>query len=338
MSVETEKYIGYLKYSGKSVENGLLDARKSAEALLGFDEVLRYFLLKEDPSLKEYDFDIPVRIRRGSWEMSIPEIIDTLISFKGVVSVATTTYVVASAKKAATDGMFEMGIAKDVKATFKAAIKSAQWMINIASHTGSLVKKKYENMQIKNVDQVEPTFELPSDKGEYLPVPKKYYDQFIECPEKLFSRCACIVEKERVLELGVYENDKILKATISDKEKSIFYSEREEVLFPELKHGQHVELEGNITRSNEATNTIGFQYQGHILTCNPEHGIIAKFKRQIISKDKKHFFPKVKIVGVIDRKDKNEEFKERKPQIVFSKIIPLESRAKGKQAEMFEDK
>ena len=40
-----EKYIGYLKYSGKSVEDGLMDARKSAEALLGFDEVLRYFIL-----------------------------------------------------------------------------------------------------------------------------------------------------------------------------------------------------------------------------------------------------------------------------------------------------
>ena len=43
---QEEKYIGYLKYSGKSIEDGLLDARKSAEALLGFDEILRYFVTK----------------------------------------------------------------------------------------------------------------------------------------------------------------------------------------------------------------------------------------------------------------------------------------------------
>ena len=94
---QDEKFIGYLKYSGKSVADGFLDTRKSAEALLGFDEMLRYFLLKEDPSLKDVDFEIPVKIRKGSWEMVIPEIIDKLLSPTGVLA----TYAAITAKRAA---------------------------------------------------------------------------------------------------------------------------------------------------------------------------------------------------------------------------------------------
>jgi hypothetical protein len=38
--MENEDCIGYLSYSGSLVENGLLDARKSAQALLGLDEAI----------------------------------------------------------------------------------------------------------------------------------------------------------------------------------------------------------------------------------------------------------------------------------------------------------
>lgn len=191
---------------------------------------------------------------------------------------------------------------------------------------------------MQDTGQIEAIVEIPNEEGEYLAVPKNFYEQFVECPERLFSKSASIVESDRTLEIGVYENGEIIKATISDKEKSIFYSEREEIILPELKHGQHVELEGEITKGNERSNTIGFFYQGYVLTCKPEKESIVKFKRQIISKDKEHFFPKVKIVGVIDRKSKNDEFKEKKPQIIFSDIVPLESGTEGKQSEMFKDK
>ncbi|MBU0599755.1 hypothetical protein KJ997_03100 [bacterium] len=121
---QEEKYIGYLKYSGKSVEDGLLDTRKSAEALLGFDEVLRYFLLKEDPCLKEIDFEIPVRIKKGTWEAAIPEIINKIFSPTGIAATALTIYACATAKKAAKDGLFDTGAAKDIRTTFRMVLKS----------------------------------------------------------------------------------------------------------------------------------------------------------------------------------------------------------------------
>ncbi len=146
---QEKKYIGYLRYYGESsVKDGLLDMRKSAEALVGFDEILRHFLIKEDPSLFGVEFEIPVRIRKGSWEAVIPEIIDKLFSPTSIGATVAAIYLSATAKKAAEDGLFSTGAARDIKVTFRAAIKSAQWIIKIASHVGSMAKKKFENTRI----------------------------------------------------------------------------------------------------------------------------------------------------------------------------------------------
>jgi len=322
---QEEKHIGYLKYSGKSVEGGFLDTRKSAEALLGFDEILRFFLIEEDSRLKEVNFEIPVRIRKGSWEAVIPEIIDKLFSPTGIGATTLTIYATASAKKAAEDGVFNIGAAKDIKATFRYALKATQWVIKIGSHIGTLSKKKFDNVKIRQTGK-ESIIDIPNSHGEILSVPKKYFDIYTKCPEKIFSKNAGIIEQERILEFGVYEDGVEKKVSITEKEKLIFFtkSEDEDILFPELKHGQNVELEGSITRGNEKTNTIGFEYRGHILTCKPKDGNIAVFKNKIISQLDNHFFPPVKIVGIIDRTDENHLFKNSRPQVIFNDIIPLE--------------
>ena len=330
MDNQEQKYIGYLKYSGKSIENGLLDARKSAEALLGFDEILRYFLLKEDPALKEIDFEIPVRIRKGSWEALIPETIEGWILAGGAI-----TYLTAVAKKAGTDGLFETGPVKDVKKTFKASLVAIQQIIKIASHLGGFEKKKLKNAKIEQKPQ-ETFLKIPNEQNQYLEVPKKYFVLFKDCPEKLFSKNARIIETERILEFGVFKNGKDEKVSISEKEKFIFCSqeEDEEIVLPELKHGQFVKLEGEITRTTESTNSIGFRYQDHTIVCKPDSGKkIALFKNGIVSQEYNHFFSKIQIKGKIDRTDKNGEFKEKKPQILFTEINPL--KIEDKQQSLF---
>ena len=69
-----EEYIGYLKYEGTLVKEGLLDARKADQALLGFDEAIRFYVGQQSPLLRDQDFEIPVRFRKGSWEPLIPVI------------------------------------------------------------------------------------------------------------------------------------------------------------------------------------------------------------------------------------------------------------------------
>lgn len=313
-----EKYIGYLRYTGKSVEDGLLDVRKSAEALTGYDEILRYFLIKEDPRLLGYEFEIPVRIKQGSWDVVIPELAKIILSPKGIAY----TYLTVTATKAAQDGLFSTGAAKDIKGTFRAAIKSAQWMIRIGSRIGML-KKKLGEVKVSSPDG---DVLVPDQKDGLLKVPQKYFDLFIECPNRLFSKNAKLVDEDRVLEIGVFDAGKEERVSIKEEDKRYYYaeSEDEDILFPELVDGQHVELEGIITRGNEKSNTVGFEYNEHILTCVPKDGNIAAYKNKIISHQKDHFFPKVKMIGVVDRVSVKEEFKENRPRIIFSDIILLE--------------
>jgi len=313
--------IGYLKYSGKSVEEGLLDARKSAEALLGFDEILRFFVLKEEPSLKSFDFEIPVRIKKGSWEAWIPAAIALWFSKE---------YLSSFAKSAATEGLFGTGPVKDISKIFKASFKSVQWIIKIASHVRELKKKKFDNAKIEQTSQG--TFiKIPNKQNEYLNVPKKYFDLFLTCPANIFSKNAGIIETERTLELGVFENGREEKVSITEKDKYIFFTkpEEDEIVLPELKHGRSVELDGEITRATESVNTIGFRYQEHIIICKPESGNIAKFKTKIVSLADDHVFSAVKIIGTVDRTDVYGGFKEKRPTIIFVDLISLETETKG---------
>jgi len=41
------------------VEDGYMDAQKSAEALISIDEMFRYFLYKRDPDLSKLNFELP---------------------------------------------------------------------------------------------------------------------------------------------------------------------------------------------------------------------------------------------------------------------------------------
>lgn len=309
---QEEKYIGYLRYSGTSVEDGFLDARKSADALLGFDEILRYFLIKEDTSLKDVNFEIPVKIGKGSIVL-------------WVCGIAVTAYLTKSAQEAATKGFLNTATARDTEMIVRGALKSAQWVIKIGSHLGSLALKEFKSGLIIQETQV---VELLNDNNESLRVPKKYIDLYRECPQKLFSKNAGIIESDRTLELGVFDGGVVEKVSISEKHKNIYYSRTEDdnsdIIFPELKQGQFVELEGEITRATESMNTIGFRYNEHVLICKPSQGTIADFKQKAISKRENHFFPKVRIIGVIDRTSENGEFKERRPQIIFSDIVTLE--------------
>ena len=65
---ETNEVFAYIKYEGELVQDGFLDAKKSGEALLGIDEALRFFLYHEDSSMQKIEFEIPVRVLKGSWE------------------------------------------------------------------------------------------------------------------------------------------------------------------------------------------------------------------------------------------------------------------------------
>ena len=334
---KNEKFIGYLKYSGEPIKEGIFSARQSAEALFGFDKLLRFFLLEENSNLSKFDFEIPVRVSQGSWMIGIPEIIDQMFPLKEIGNIFLAYYGFKTINKSAEDGFFETGLVKDLSKIFKASMQSIQKVIKIASHVKSFSPKDINFINPKHTN-LGVNITILNDQNQSLTVSKKHYDLFIKCPKKLFSRIVEIVNSQINLSFGVFENGKYEEVFITDKEKDIFYDsskETEESILPELKHNQEVELEGKIMQAIENKNSIGFQYKGYILTCKPKQKQISKYKSKIVSKGVNRFFlERVKIKGKVDRKDQS-----KKPQIFFSKIIPLKEveLSKEKQKSFFKN-
>ena len=304
-----EEYIGYLKYTGKLVDEGLMDARKSAQALLGFDEVIRFFVIKQAPKLQKSDFEFPVRIKKGSWEIAIP------VAIVGWFGLVGTAYSVKAAQKMAERDFDEFGF-KDI---FKKSLLAVQWVIKIGKHLGDLTIKKFENVKYTNNNQV---IGIPNSEGEYLYVPLEYLELYASINPKLLSNISGIVEDERVLSIGVYEDGELVEEKMTRRDRNIFTheSDDEEILFPELKHGDIVKLDGEVTRGNEMSNTIGFSYEGHILTATPESGSIVRFKSSL--------FLKCQIHGEITRIDDKGRLGAKRPKILFTHIEPIEKEDK----------
>jgi hypothetical protein len=301
--------LGYLKFRGKSVEEGFLDARKSASALLGLDEAIRHFVSQELPGLDTVNYEIPVRIRRGSWEAIIPKTIgDWIVTGSGL---AATAYVTTAAKELAKNDFKDVTLKK----IFTKALKAIQWFITIGKHLQTLRQKRFENIKFADNNRL---IGIRNENGEYLYVPKEYLDLYVSCNSNLLEEVAQIIEVNRSLVVGVVEDKVPEEVEITAEEKYIFYEEEtEEILFPELVHGQNVDLEGDITRGNENSNNLGFRYDGHILTILPDRGSIVRYKHTL--------FLKCKVNGRISRLDKFGNLTKRKPEIIFSTIIPVES-------------
>jgi hypothetical protein len=310
MSKHQSKYIGCVKFSGNLVQEGLLDARKSAQALICFDQAVRQLVGHQAPDLKMTEYELPVRIRQGSWEALIPDSIGKWIMTG--IGVGATAYIARAAQKMADKDFDDVGF-KDI---FRKALEGIQWFIRIGKHLGEITSKKLINLKFRN-DNSE--VGLPNSEGEYLFVPKKYLDMYTVSSPTMLAELASLVEDERTLSIGVYENEELIEEKITRRYRRIFTQEEEstdEVLFPELRHGMSAVLEGEVTKGNETSNTIGLRYQEHILTGYPQEGSIVRFKPCL--------FLQCRVHGFISRKDDDGRLTAKRPKIIFDRIEPLE--------------
>ncbi len=315
MNEQEPNILGFLKYSGQKVADGYLDLKKSGEALIGFDETLRYFLYQEDPTMQDMEFEIPVRIHKGSWEAFIPKDIEILL-VKGIITWGVAKYAGSALSEMAKNDFKTAGI----KEILIKALKAITWVIRIAIHLGTMTKQKFENVKFSENNR---KIGIPNDKGEYLYVPSEYIDYYADCPKIIFSKISSIIEDQRELSIGYIENEQVTETKIQYYHKSIFtkiQDEENEILFPELKHNDYVELLGHVTRGNEKTNSIGFLYFDHILTCYPNNGNISSHKNKL--------FMNCTIKGYIDRMTNEGIISERKPKIKFIDLVECEPETK----------
>lgn len=309
MSEQQEKYIGCVKFSGDLIQEGLLDARKSAQALLGFDEAVRFFVGYQSPDLRISEFELPVRIRKGSWEALIPETIGQWV--KTGLGIAAVSYLATATKKIAEKDFDGKG-SKDI---FKKALEGIQWFMRIGKHLGDTTHRKFTNQKFNDNYEIG----LPNSDGEYLYVPKRYFDMYKASSPNMLKQLAELVEDERILSIGVYENEELIEEKITRRYRPVFThdeDETEDMLFPELRHGMSVTLEGEVTKGNEISNTIGLRYQNIILTGRPQEGSIVRFKPCL--------FLQCRVHGFISRKDDEGGGAAKKPTIVIVSIEQIE--------------
>lgn len=309
--MEGKDYIGFVKYDGELVKDGLMDARRQANALLGIDEALRFFIGKLLPELREVDYEIPVRVNKGSWEALIPESVGGWM--QAGLGVVVTAYFSQAAQRMADKDFNDFGF-KDV---FKKSLSALKWFARLGKHLGDASIRKFADVKFSDDNAL---VGIKNSSGEYLYVPKDILDLYSSSSPKLLARIAINIDPGRTLKIGTMESFGVDEVSIGAEDKWIFCKEDSElddkVTLPELIHGESVVLEGEVTRENKTTDSMGFKYNGHILTAYPQVGSIVPYK-QIL-------FLKCRIYAVVSRTDEDGNLGSKRPKLYFSNIVPIE--------------
>ncbi len=315
-----EEKIGYLKYEGESFVDGYVDARKQAEAILGFDESFRSVIALENSEFEQLDFSIPVKIEQGS----------LIIYLGAILTPFVCKYMSKAGEVVAEKGFSELGVIKnDLPKLQKATLKILQSVVKISKHVGSIKNKKFKKIIPKEINN-QNFVEITNENDEVLLVLKKHHDIFIKIPDKILSKNVKLINGNEKLIIGVFEGEKEEVVEISQVDKVIFHDLNddvdEEIILPDLKHGDIVtDLEGKINKVIENKNKFSFAYNNHIIDCLLEEGArVGKFKNKIISEDSENIFATVKISGVVSREGKEGLATAKKPKIILSNIKKIE--------------
>lgn len=309
--MESENYVGYLKFYGKNIENGIIQADIAGQALIGFDECIRFFNKKQNPEIILYDYKIPVITEKGSW------VVWVLGSMAGMTGVFGTAYLKKAGEKMAEKDFQDIGFS-DI---FRKSLLALKNLVDLIKHKKGNINWENEDFHI---EQKNDSFfvSIKNESGESILIPIEQLEWFKNIPKKSLEKIVQGVMVGQSLSIGVRnENENFDSTSITNEEKSLFLSseedEQEEVIFPELVHGETTQLEGKLVRGNEKTNSLGFEYKGVILNCHPTKGSIRQYKSSL--------FLKCKIDCYINRHEKSDLILDKKPTLHIERVEPLES-------------
>ena len=310
MAIEPNDYeeIGFVKYSGRSLVDGVIDAGSAGSALVGLDESIRFFNSQQSPDFATLLYDVPVQTRTGSWEA----IVLAGAAFGGAFALS---YAKKAGEKLAENDFKDIGL----KHALKKSMDALQTLAKLVKHT-----RRPRGWELA---RIEPTMTANSvvvvnDRGEELPIPMEFLRWYQQMPPRLLVKMTSVVRTDRVLTIGVIKDTQIEEVMIVEEEKSLFDDAddeelQEDILFPELSHGATVSLEGRLIRGSEASNSIGLEYMGHVINCVSAHGSVRQYKPAL--------FLRCKVEGQITRHSKNRFVADRRPTLIAEKVVPLEA-------------
>lgn len=310
-----ENSVGYMKFSGEAVPDGIIAANAAGHALLGFDECLRHFSKKQAPALAKVEYEIPVKTTEGSWIVWVLGVLGT----GGAIYAGS--YLKKAAEKMAENDFKDVGL-KDV---LRKSIDAMRYLIDLLKHTKGSTNWASTDLSWRVSDGL---VGVTNEEGQIIYVPLEYFKWYLDLPKNMLKQVTDAVDVERVLTIGVNKGDHYETTTVSASEKVYFGHEdaanEEEFLFPELEHGDFVRLEGRLIRGNENSNSVGLEYNGHIINCVPEVGNIKRYKPAL--------FLRCVVEGTVSRLFKQTTLAEKRPTLILSGVTPLET---DDQTELF---
>lgn len=308
--------VGFIKYSGNDVPHGIIDAASAGTALLGLDEAIRFFNEKQSPEFARIDYEIPIRTEGGSW---VAVVLGSLGLVAGTFAI---TYAKKAAEKMAENDFKDIGM-KDV---LKKSMGAIQNLTRLVKHTKKSKGWETASLVWRNANT---EIGIKNDQGEILYLPTEQFRWFCSMPPKLMIKMTSVVREERYLTIGLGITGSVEEVIVRSSDKQYFVEqvdvEDEEFLFPELEHGKSAKLEGRLIRGNEAANSVGLEYMGHVLNCVPNQGNIRRYKRAL--------FLKCIVEGTVTRLTKQRLVAEKRPTIIISKITPLQTET---QSDLFD--
>ena len=311
MQVETEKYeeLGFVKYTGESLVDGIIDAGSAGSALVGLDEAVRFFNSRQSPDFAALQYDVPVQTRTGSWEAVV---VAAGITIGGAFALG---YAKKAGEKLAENDFKDIGL----KHVLKKSMAALQILAKLIKHTRR--PRGWDRVRIEPSLGAD-TVLVANDRGDELSIPLEYFRWYQQLPPSLLTRMTSVIRADRVLTIGVVKAAGIEEVTIAEEEKPFFDQIQEDeyeedIIFPELVHGENAQLEGRLIRGSEATNSLGLEYMGHVINCVPEQGSVRQYKAAL--------FSRCQIKGRVSRHVKNRFVADRRPTLIIEKIITFEA-------------
>lgn len=296
--------VGYIKFVGSAVEDGSIGADAAGRSLLALDELIRYFNRQQSKGFSSFPYEITIKTRKGSWEVLV----------LGLIGIFAVAYLKKAGETMAQNDLKDVGF-KDV---IQKSVDALKKLVDLAKHTEGNLDFSAPDLSWR---VSEGTVGIENYAGDVIYIPLEYLQWYVGMPRQLLKRLTQPIEENRSLVVASLVNGRIEETLVTADEKFYFghenASNEEEFLFPELTHGLDVELEGRLTRGNENTNSIGFEYNGHVLNCVPEVGSITQFKPAL--------FLRCRVIASITRLLKQHTEAERRPTLIVKYVIPLET-------------
>lgn len=308
--------IGFIKYSGADLTAGIIDAGIAGSALVGLDEAMRFFNVQQSRDFAGLHYDVPVLTRAGSWEA-------VLLASSAVGGAFALGYAKKAGEKIAENDFKDFSL----KPVLAKSIAAIQVLAGLIKHTKA--QRGWESVRIEPTMGIDSVF-VQNEYGEEMQIPMEFYRWYQKMPPRLLVKMTSVIRKGRVLTIGTVRNGKVTSTSINSDEKFLFDINEledadEENLFPELVHGSAAVLEGRLIRGNEASNSVGLEYMGHVINCVPSAGSVRQYKAAL--------FLQCRVEGRVTRLTKNRFIADRRPTIVINTVVPLES---DKQAMLFD--